>query len=99
MTKPLAAVIIKEIKRQGHSEPFPDEFCVCPEAVKNELKNTYKTREYANELYPDMSKQFTERKRDFYRFYSEKFVKFTLVSHLVWQHLDVFANNLPLLEN
>ena len=66
MTKPLAAVIIKEIERQRHREQFWNEFCVCPVAVKNELENASKAREYANGLYPDMGKYFTERKRDFY---------------------------------
>ena len=98
MTKPLAAVIIKEIERKRYGKRICNEVRVCPHAVNNELENASKAREYVNGLYNDMSKHCTERKRDFYQFYSKKFVKFTLVSHPVGQHLDAFPNKNPSLE-
>ena len=99
MTKPLSAAIIKEIEDQEDGNFLPAQFRVCPAAVSMEQCNANEARNHTERFYPDKSKHFPERKREYYGFYSEEFNKFTLVSHPVGQHLDVFADNKPSLEN
>ena len=88
MTKPLAAMILTQVQVLVGLK-------ICSGAVKKELLSSDLTRAHIHEH----SKSPTDWKRDFYIFYSEMFVKFTLVCHPVGLHLDVLSDKLPLLEN
>ena len=99
MSKPLAAAVIKEIeKAHCQFDGCPLEFRICPQAIDAELDNALYVRNIVSKQQSKKSSGLTQ-KSDFYVIYSQLFCRYTLVSHPVGRHFDVFANEMPSLEN
>jgi len=92
-TKPMAALLCQKLTRDLRLSITS----ISPVAISHELENISKTRFYFFGIQETMNE--SQKKLKFFEYYSTHFLNYTLVMHPVGRHYDVFANNLPSLEN
>ena len=102
-TKPYAALLMLEVQKYLATQGI--NVSINPVAVQGELLNIDAARYHIKKVKDDHIKQtgkcLHREPRDllFYQWYCRHFLMFTLVMHAVGAHIDVFADNVPSLEN
>ena len=98
-SKPIAALILNQLE-QDDSINMNN---ICPMACKIELQNVCNTKKFLKGyLKSPHFRRIAEEKNVqtiFYQYYATKYVNYTMVSHPVERHYDVFADGKPSLEN
>ena len=105
-TKPLAALIMKGIEEHLEKREDLPTLSIISEACDEEIKNMEAARFFIKKEFERLLHKVPQRilegwlRTEFWIFYSENFLNFTLVMHPVGLHLDIFANaDDPSLEN